>query len=200
MQYFEAVLFGILVTFIGSLPFGLVNLSVLDVSRQKGFKEGMRIAHGAALIEVVFGLTAFLTGIFIQNIIKENSYLSYFIIAFIGFTGIIFLLKNTSSDNKKGYSLPAFWKGAFLNVISIQVLLFWIIVITFLHDNQIIDFSILLIILFLTGIWLGKMGALWLYARLSNFKLTKSKVITNNINRVIGSILLIIATFQFFSI
>ena len=49
-------------TIVGGLPFGLVNLTVLNVTFEKGSREAIKIAHGAALVEVLFGLTALLAG------------------------------------------------------------------------------------------------------------------------------------------
>ena len=47
---------------VGGLPFGLVNLTVLNVTFEKGNGAAIKIAHGAALVEVVFGITALFAG------------------------------------------------------------------------------------------------------------------------------------------
>ena len=62
MHQLILLLLGIWVTIIGALPFGLVNLSVVDVSLKHGRRLAMLIAHGAALVEVLFGVGAMFTG------------------------------------------------------------------------------------------------------------------------------------------
>ena len=62
IQFTLLLLTGIMASMTGGLPFGLVNLTVLNVSMEKGMRAAMRISHGAAFIEVVFALTALLAG------------------------------------------------------------------------------------------------------------------------------------------
>ena len=197
MQAATAIFFGILVTVIGAIPLGLVNLSVLDISHHKGYKEGMRIAHGASLMEVLFGLAAVLTGMFFQEYIKENIFLNYTIIAVILLIGFVFLFKRNRSQNKSRIRLHGFLKGMFLNLVSIQVFMFWIVATTVLYNNHLYIHTPGIVILFLAGIWLGKISVLWIYARMSRIIITKSNFLAKHINRIIGCILLITGLIQF---
>ena len=49
------LLIGITTSIVGAVPFGLVNLTVLNVSLEQGNRAALRIAHGASFIEVLFG-------------------------------------------------------------------------------------------------------------------------------------------------
>lgn len=62
------------------------------------------------------------------------------------------------------------------------------------HPGNVFYFTT--IIIFVTGIWIGKMMVLRLYIQLSNKILSKSQVLSNNINRIIGGILFTIALIQ----
>ncbi len=190
MNFFNALITGILVTSVGALPLGLVNLSVLDSSHKKGYREGMKIAHGAAITEVLFGLTAILAGLFIQRLFEENPTLNYIIVAIIGIMGIMFLFKKNKSGGGAVNNFSGYWKGVFLNLVSIQVLLFWIVAIAFLYSRNIFNNSPVFIVTFLLGIWAGKMGILCIYARMSRIILSKSDLLARNINRIIGVVLL----------
>ena len=52
MNQLILLLVGVFVTIIGALPFGLVNLSVVDVTLKQGRKPAMQVAYGAAWVEV----------------------------------------------------------------------------------------------------------------------------------------------------
>jgi threonine/homoserine/homoserine lactone efflux protein len=196
MYYINALLTGILVTSVGALPLGLVNLSVLDISNKNGYRAGMKIAYGASIIEVIYGLIAILAGMFILKLFEEYSHLNYIIAALIGLVGVMFLFKKTSNKTNSAVSLNGFWKGIFLNLISIQVFLFWIVAIAYLYSHNKFNDSPSFVITFLIGIGAGKVGILWLYARMSRTILLKSKILSNNINKLIGSVLLVTVIIQ----
>lgn len=196
MYYINALLSGILVTAIGALPFGLVNLYVLDISNKRGYRAGMTIAFGAALIEVIYGITAIMAGIFIIKLLDEYSYLNYIIASVIGLAGIMFFFKKTEQKVNSAVGIKGFWKGVFLNLISIQVLLFWLVAIPFLYSQNRFNDAPAFIFTFLAGIWIGKIGVLWIYARMSRIILSKSDLLAKNINRIIGAILLVTGIIQ----
>ena len=189
------ILLAIALSVIGALPFGLVNLSVLDTSYRQGKTKALGIAYGAALVEVIFGLSALMAG---RTIIRftEGSTLAGFLVVFIpAVTGAVFFLKGkkTSTIRKRGGA--GFLQGVFLNLISIQVLMYWLLAIAFLHAKQ-WTIEPRLYLFFGIGIWAGKMLVLWAYAYLSTFILSKSEAIASNVNRIIGSILLVTAIIQ----
>lgn len=199
MQTVFIILVGITVAIIGALPFGLVNLTVLDTAYRKGKKQAMHIAHGAAWIEILFGLTAIVLGKRIIQLTHHILFIHYLFIFLPGVVGIIFLFKKSTNHSRPKIKNNGLLKGIFLNLVSLQVLLYWIIAITYLISNQILAlgwwFNILI---FLVGIWIGKMSVLWLYAFWSNTIFNKWQFLSSNMNRVIGSILLFTVLIQFF--
>ncbi len=196
MYYINALLSGILVTAIGAVPFGLVNLYVLDISNKRGARAGMTIAFGAALVEVIYGITAIMAGMVIIKLLDEYSYLNYIIASVIGLVGVMFFFKKTTQKGNSAVGIKGFWKGVFLNLISIQVLLFWLVAIPFLYSQNRFNDAPAFVFTFLAGIWIGKISVLWIYARMSRIILSKSDILARNINRIIGVILLITGMIQ----
>jgi L-lysine exporter family protein LysE/ArgO len=186
----------ILVAIIGALPFGLVNLSVLDESHRKGNKAALKIAHGAALIEVMYGLIALSVGTMLWKYVSETQAVRYLILIIPGVVGVFFLLKKNNKQGEGKQKFSGFAKGIFLNLLSVQVLLYWFLAIAYLSALHVIDDSVVFISLFLLGIWLGKMGTLWIYSLLSERIMGRSAFLANNINRVIGIVLLFTTTIQ----
>lgn len=104
----------ILVTIVGALPFGLVNLTVLDVSYRDGNRNAMRIANGAAWVEVLFGLIALLAGSLISQNIEKNLVIKYLVLMIPAIVGIIFLFKKKfPSGQQKDKQHGLFSRGIF---------------------------------------------------------------------------------------
>ena len=191
------LIIGFIISVIGALPFGLVNLTVLNVAYKKGNSMAMNISHGAAIVEVLFGLIAILTGNLIHQFINENIVINYFIIAVLSISGLLFIIKRRKEMKEENRSKTyGFFKGVLLNMVSFQVLLFWLIAITFLSSRQIIEFNIIAILTFIMGIWIGKMAVLCFYILLSHKIISRSRILSKNIDKMIGIVLFIIAAIQ----
>ena len=197
MNPLEIIGITFLVTMIGALPFGLVNLSVLHTAFHTGRSSAMKIAHGAAWIEVAFGLTALLLGSVIGNAIAHNSLVQAIAVFIPLLAGVFFLVKKSNSAQDESRENPGFLKGAFLNLISVQVFLYWVIAITWLKTNMPGEINSGLLVFFIPAVWLAKMSVLWIYARFSKPILQRSSFVANNINRIIGGILIFSGILQF---
>ena len=181
---------------VGALPFGIVNLTVLDETLKKGNRSALNIAHGAAIVEVMFGLAAILTGSLIDSYLDNNIFINYFILGLFIVSGMVFFFNKKSIDFPGKSQFTGFFKGVFLNLISIQVFLFWILAIAFLSTKNLRPPDSISIFIFLIGIWLGKMMVLWSYTILSKNIIAKSQKLSNNMNRIIGLILFSVAIIQ----
>ncbi len=191
------LLLGAVTCTIGAVPLGLVNLSVVDEAVNTTVRKSMAIAFGAAFIEILFALAALFAGAALDNTLSGSLVVKGFVFAILLLAGLWFLLKkNKPIQIKNGLQSYAFVKGAFLNLISIQVLLFWMIAITILSVRNILPDSKGQVILFISGVWLAKIMVLRAYAILAKRVLAKSKTISKQINLIIGIILILAAIFQ----
>ncbi len=158
----------------------------------------MSVAFVAAIIEIVFALTALLAGSLLNNLIEGNSIIKFSVLGVLLFAGVFFWFKkNKVPIRETKSSSNGYLKGAVLNLISIQVLLFWIIAIAFLSVKNLVPASVLQMVLFVVGVWLAKMAVLWAYAILARKVAEKSALLSANINRIIGGLLVLTAVFQF---
>ncbi len=184
-------------TIIGALPFGLVNLTVLDISFHRNKIAALKVAHGAAWIEVLFGLTALIAGSLIAQYTRDHRVVQTLVLIIPALVGLAFILKKNRNEAKTIEKDPGFLKGMMLNLISIQVLLYWLFAMTYFNTRWEPEFNILFMALFALGIWIGKMGVLWVYALLSQKIFSRFGFLAKNINRVIGVVLLITVFIQF---
>ena len=186
----------ILAAIIGALPLGLVNLSVMHLACQSNRKAALKVAHGASWIEVLYGLLALLTGTYISGVIGNSPVVRTLAVLIPLLAGVFFLFKKVARqelpDARQGYL-----KGVVLNLLSVQVLLYWMVAVTWLKTHYLPELTPMLIFVFVTSLWLGKMGVLWLYARFSKMIMSRSIFLAKNINRIIGIVLIISGLIQF---
>ncbi len=196
-QPIHILLTAILVTLIGALPIGLVNLTVLDVSFRNGKSEALNVAHGAAWIEVLFGFTALFAGSWIGRAMHENNVMEYLIMIIPLLAGVFFFLKKNGRIADKRDQHHGFIRGIVLNLLSIQVLLYWLFAMAYVNTRWHIELNVYSMLLFAVGIGLGKMGVLWTYAYFSKLILSRSAFLARHINRIIGVVLLFSTLLQF---
>ncbi len=187
----------ILIAVIGALPFGLVNLSVLETAYRSGLHPALKVAHGASWIEVLYGITALLAGSIIAKAIDNSPVVKYVAVILPLITGLFFLFRNNQVKQSLPQKKQGLLKGVVLNLLSVQVLLYWIASVTWLKTNYLSELTPVLIVLFIASVWVGKMGVLWLYAQYSQFILSKSGFLVKNINRIIGLVLILSGLIQF---
>ncbi|PKP09511.1 MAG: hypothetical protein CVU09_11260 [Bacteroidetes bacterium HGW-Bacteroidetes-4] len=190
MNLLPILFIAILTTIIGALPFGLVNLTVLDVAHNSGKKVAMNLAHGAAWTEILFGLTAMYLAGFMHNATPSLTYVRILAIAIPIALGVLFFFKKSKHKSLPTQKNYGFLKGVFLNLISVQVFLYWMVAITYLTKCCNLALNPLNIAVFGLGILIAKMGVLFLYAYFSAPILLKSDFLSRNINRVIGTVLI----------
>jgi L-lysine exporter family protein LysE/ArgO len=152
-------------TFIGAVPLGLVNLSVIERSIKNDIRRANQIAYGASVVEILFALIALLIGTKLSPIFEGNTVVRYFVFGVLLVTGLFYLFKkNKEKYQKEQRNSSGFLKGVILNLISIQVFLYWLVVSTVLSAKHLLPISIPEFLLFLTGVGLAKTGVLKGYA------------------------------------
>ena len=169
----------------------------------------LKIVYTAAIAELILALTAMQFNMIIQDFINMNAWVQYSIVAILTAVGIvlIFFRKECVKDEneecvlikKRRIPISKLMLGFVLGLINPTVLIYWMLVISFLSKKMIyLDLNIqaILLIAFFLGVFIGKISTLYGYGKFSNVLKTKVKNITNIVNRVIGILLLIVAVFQ----
>ncbi len=198
--YMNEVIFhfaiGFIAAVIGAVPFGLVNLSVVDSTLNHGERSSFLVSAGATLIEIVFVLLAVFLGSRLAGYIENSQWVEFFILVVLLAAGISFFLRKNKGSDKEMFIMPAFLKGMFLNILSVQVLLYWFVAVAYLQANDQIVFTQECIVSFTLAVALGKMLTLLFYRLLAKKIKSKSSVISRKINYIIGTILVGLAAVQ----
>jgi threonine/homoserine/homoserine lactone efflux protein len=198
---FIYLLIALAATTIGAVPLGLVNLSVVNSALKNDTRGALQIAHGASVVEVLFALSSLLAGAQLLPFLDGNPVVRYFVFAVLLILGLFFLFKKNKEKIpiEKGESY-GYLKGAFLNIISIQVLLFWLLTATLLSANQLLPVTTSEVLIFLVGVWLTKMAVLKGFALLAQKVVSRSPEISAHINQIIGVVLISGAIIQLIKI
>lgn len=75
-------IYGFLGSFLGGVPFGPINLSVVDLTLKKSIRSGLRFSFAAALVEIAQAIIAVLFGKLISRKIDELPELKIVVMVF----------------------------------------------------------------------------------------------------------------------
>lgn len=184
---------GLAASILGALPFGLVNLSILQSSVNKGTRSTFPVAHGASLVEVMYGVVGVFAGKFITQHINNNFWFHLISALILLITGGVFFIRKARFNFSSNNTFGGFSYGILLNLLSLQVLAYWVIASSLLSTAGYLPLAPLPIAGFLAGIWTGKMGILYGYAYFGEEIMGKSEKISKNINRLVGMVLMAVA-------
>ncbi len=125
--FFQLIWSGILSSFVGTLPLGMLNLTVLQMSLAKRQRQAIAFSFGVVIVEFLQIFLTFLAMNVLLNIPYLNTGLAIVsipILLFLGFKN----LKN--SPNTEGVVLSdknAFWQGILLSFANVLVYPFWLL-------------------------------------------------------------------------
>jgi threonine/homoserine/homoserine lactone efflux protein len=188
---------GIITTIIGALPPGASNVAVVKTTINEDIQQSLKIGYGASIGEVLLAFFAYQFGIFIRDFFVMNQWVQVLFSILLSFVGVYFILKRRNKKEEIKQYNSKFFKGFFLGIINPPVLLYWVVVFSFLKDYFFsLNSSFIAVFVLLTGIFIGKIVTLYAYGKLSTHFKEKS---SNNksVDTLIGISLLVLATLQF---
>lgn len=190
------------VSFGSAIPFGPINLSVIDTTIRNNVKCGVLFSLAAALVEILEALTAMYCSVWMAEFFEKSPYIKIGAFALFMILGFVFLLKGDASKKNEAPSsqVANFFKGFFIALANPQTLPFWVFVLTYLETVQMIPINASqpwsIIVAFAVGVSVGKFLGLLLFTFLSHYISKKSKKITSVTNKVIGIFLIFVGIIQ----
>lgn len=197
-----------IISFIGSVQLGPVNLSVIRHTLERDFKTGIRAAFGGCIPEIIYSSLAVWGVAFME---KHQSFFKTFelivIPVFLGLGIYNFLKKDqdnsTKNDNiDSGTFSPSnssFLKGFSLGMLNPQLFIFWFTSLVYINSFKFLEINNTVSkISFVAGTAAGAFILLFTVAAITHQKkafITKS-LSKYNINRIVGIIFMILAAVQ----
>lgn len=195
------LLWGLLISFLGSLPLGTLNVAAMQIGIQEGIKDAVYFAFGSLLVEMVYVRISLMGVDWIrkqEKLMKAMEWVTLFII--LALAAGSFWAAATKGDDAKNVFLEnnmhRFLLGMFMSAVNPVQIPFWFGWSTVLFTKKILEPVRSQYNIYIFGIGLGTLignclfifGGKWLVQRISNSQ--------QYINWVIGGIFALTAIIQ----
>jgi len=186
------------VSYLGSIPPGVLNLTIIDISLRRKIFRAYYFALAAALVEFGQAYVALKFSDFLQVNPQIECYIQVLVVPiFFGLAIFYFLPKGPPKHKKaKEDTSSAFLKGLLLSLANPLAVIYWLVWGTYFSQQGWLILTDEYILMFILGISLGSFATLLTYAYLSKLILSKMKSFNRWINEIIGFILLSLAVYQ----
>lgn len=189
---------GMIVSFIGSIPLGSINLSTLQITLEKNTRAGLEFATGATLVELIYSTIAIKFSAFLMQHKHIEIYIHLIAIpAFIGLSIHSFRKKQTVNSSPKVRNKSNFFKGIIIGLVNPLQIPFWVAYGTYMLSNNWIENNSFLLDFFILGIVSGTFLLLSLVVFLSHHLNARLNLSRFNIDKLIGVVFLSLACYQF---
>jgi len=188
---------GFVLSLFGSLPPGLISLSVAQTSILRGKQAAVAVTLGAAFAEFFQAWAAVaLTDWFLSHPNAEKGFQWAALPVFLGIgLHLVFFAKppkppKSPEELSAGSFRRQFLKGLILSVFNLLAIPYWFVYCGWLRVEGWWQDGLLSTLIFALGVSLGTVFALGLYVWLGQMLLNNSKDVARYANRVIGLIFL----------
>lgn len=201
MEFIIHFSLGFILSFIGSLPLGIINMTVAETTIKQGLKTGLLVAAGASFVELIQAFIALkFTWIFVENPAVESA---LDIIALVVFWGLglyyFFFAKpaepkaKTEAEDSK---MTGFFKGMAVSSVNVLVFPYWIFYGTYLTSNGWMRMENEFVYTFVIGVMIGTFILLCLYAKLGQLITNRAEKLTIYVNKFIGFVFVGFGVYQ----
>lgn len=191
---------GFMISFLGSLPPGIITIAAIQISARKGMDAGFGYAIGSMLAEIIIVRLA-LTGI--NKIVRNGKLLRLleWLTAVMLITFSAYCFNNIGMNKQFPLVIPeimlsAFFTGAVLSILSPMHIPFWVGWGTVLMKKGILKPKAIHYNTFIAGVGLGTLAGFVIYIFGGNYLVESFQSNQFWINIVVGMLLLLIAFFH----
>ncbi len=181
---------GALVSFLGSLPVGILNVLIVQISLQKGLKSAFSFAFACAVIELGYSYIAvWMSGALLDFAVYKYPIQLFSIVVFL-IAGIYYMRKKPAV-HEVPHRLSPFSQGIVLSIINVIAIPFWLVYTSVLTTYHWIDISSGRgTVYFVAGISLGTVAGLMAFALLSQRINRRFSLQSSLVNKIVGLLLI----------
>ncbi|GIV32511.1 MAG: hypothetical protein KatS3mg031_0046 [Chitinophagales bacterium] len=199
MMLFNHFIAGLIISFVGTLPPGMISLTVINTTVKKSVRQGILVAAGASFLEFFQAFAAVFFSRFLTHSEVIKTIINYSAAPVFAGLGLFFLfrkVKHTSPEKAYASSSSSFLKGMLISSFNLFVIPFWIFWSTYLANKNWIELQLLPSLVLTIGIITGTFLALLLYIWMGRLLKNKVDRIGLWIDNVVGMAFLAFAVYH----
>ena len=187
---------GVLVSFLGSLPPGILNATIVQLSLQRGMGAAFGFAAACVVVEVGYSYLAILLASSLMKLGRYHVAVEIFSTGLLLAAGVYYLRKKEAGLSNKTLSRP-FYLGIGLSLVNVVAIPFWVVYTALLTgQGWIMVMDAAGIALYLGGIALGTLLALALFAFSGRYLSRRFSLPGGLVNRAVGLMMVATALLQ----
>ncbi|MBC8035525.1 MAG: LysE family transporter [Chitinophagaceae bacterium] len=204
MYDFVTIFFtGMLISFLGTLPLGTLNVSAMQLSVQENTRNAVKFALGVALVEIIYvrislkGMNWVMEHQTVFRVLEWITVLLFIVLAISSFR----TARKKEGDQKNivlKNNLDRFLLGFTMSAINPVQIPFWFIWSTYLLSNKFLLPKELHFNIYTAGIGIGTLIALAFFIFAGKWIITRLKASHRAINMVVGFVFLLSAGIQLY--
>src|SRR6187401_2160171 len=192
---------GALISFLGQLPLGNMNLTATQLSVQENYRNAWKYGLGIVLVEIIY-LRLALTGMdwVVEHkvLFKIIGWLTVIVFVTLGVLALVMARKQTSA--KKGLLLNNKMDRFLLRIVVSGInpaqIPFWLLWSTELLDGKVLLPTTAEFNLFTAGAGLGPLAGLAVYIQGGQWMISKLKTSNKGLNILMGIVFILAGLFQ----
>lgn len=189
---------GLAACFLGTIPFGPINLTVVKTTVDYNAARGTEVAFAASVVEMLQALIAIWFGMVISNFLDSSVVVRLGIaLVFVLLAIIIFTRKPKPRLSEDPAGEQSFFvKGLLIAVLNPQAVPFWSFALAAISQYFNFIYEGIYLLAFLAGVFTGKLMALYGFVVTSAYLKTHLEQSSLLVNRILASVLLFIGLTQ----
>ncbi|MGB0864698.1 MAG: LysE family translocator [Saprospiraceae bacterium] len=200
MVYISHFLLAFAVSYVGSIPPGMLNLTAIEITRTEKLIGAWLFALACGFIEFFQGFLALKFSDFLTANQQIECYIQVSVIPIFLILSIIYFRQKPPKTQKEqsNTNKTAFYKGIVLSLANPLAVIFWLVWGTYFSQQGLLILDNWHISIFMFGVSVGTVATLMTYSFLSEIILKKIGSFSRWINQIIGVILLSLVFYQIY--
>lgn len=202
MVFLRIFIMGMCISFLGTLPFGTLNITAVQIAVAEGVRSAIYFAIGALLVEIVYVRLSLVAIDWVKKrkkLFLFLEWLSLIVIVILAIANFAAALKPTTNNNYilLNSSLPSFILGISLSAINPVQIPFWFGWSTVLLSKNVLRPKPIYYYTYILGIGIGTFLGNMIFIFGGPLLIEKLSANNHILNWVIGGIFLLTALIQF---
>jgi len=194
---FLAFFIGLIANFIGYVPPGNVNLTVAQLTINRGMKQALSFIIAFSSVEFFFTYFIMNAADWLSEQVHLDTVIDWIMVVLFGVMGAItWVHRNRAPKAKKNSMSNSIKYGILLGIINPVQIPFWLITGSYLITHEWIETGWLTLIIFSVGSAAGAFLCLFIYARFARLLKQKLDLSTHVINTAIAILFFAFAAYH----